>query len=202
MVTEIALFISFVVLAAFTIWSELRGAALTAVMKDALILSSVVVVVIAVPLSIHGRFATAFSSANSYHASSGLMKLGVETLPPKLINACISPPFVLSALTLYFYPHAINGVLCSKDVKTVRLSSAILPMYGVCLFLLTLFGVLIFAVPSALHLFLSTKNGALVVPALMWYTMPSWFVGFTLLGIFIGGSYRPLSWQYPSQTSL
>ncbi len=181
-VSEIALLISFIVLSAFTFWSGLRGAALTAVMKDAIILISVVVVVIAVPLSIHGGFSTAFAKAKA----ESHMFTGVETLLPKLTNAYISL-FILSALTLYFYPHAINGVLSAKNVRTVRLSSALLPMYGVGLFLLTLFGVLIFAVPDALNLVRTTGNGALVVPALLIYTMPPWFVGFALLGIFIGG---------------
>ncbi len=179
-VDEIALIVSFVVLAAFTFWSGLRGAALTAVMKDLIILISVVVVVIAVPLSVTGGFHYAFSQA----VANGAAKSAYLTLSPKLTNAFISL-FVLSALALYLYPHAINGVLGSKSAKSVRYSTALLPIYGVGLFLLTLFGVLIFAVPNALHAI--GGNGSLVVPELIINTMPAWFVGFAFLGIFIGG---------------
>ena len=67
-----------------------------------------------------------------------------------------------------------------------------LPLYGLGLFLLTIFGVLVFAVPKALSIVgysspTSLGNGSLVVPALISATMPQWFVGYAFLGIFIGG---------------
>ncbi len=189
-VGEIALIISFVILAAFTFWSGLRGATLTAVMKDLIILISVVVVVVAVPLSIKGGFATAFKDAATAGAASPSLKQALySTLSPALGPAFLSL-FVLSALALYLYPHAINGVLGSKSAKNVRYSTAMLPIYGVGLFLLTLFGVLVFAVPPALaatHFGTAQFNGSLVVPELILTTMPEWFAGFAFLGIFIGG---------------
>ena len=51
-VQEISLLIAFVALAAFTYTSGLRGATLTAVFKDILIWITVIVVIIAVPISI------------------------------------------------------------------------------------------------------------------------------------------------------
>lgn len=186
LIDDLALIISFLILAGFTFWSGLRGAALTAVMKDGIILSSVVVVVIAVPLTISGGFAHAFSLASTMGTGSVY-----STLSPKLTNAYISL-FVLSALALYLYPHAINGVLSSKSAKTVRFSTAMLPLYGLGLFLLTIFGVLVYAVPHALNIIgysspTSLGDGSLVVPALIFATMPKWFVGYAFLGIFIGG---------------
>ena len=53
-VQEISLLIAFVALAAFTYTSGLRGATLTAVFKDILIWITVIVVIIAVPISIGG----------------------------------------------------------------------------------------------------------------------------------------------------
>ncbi len=182
--SEIALIISFIVLAVFTFVSGLRGAALTAVMKDTIILITVIVVVIYVPMRITGGFAEAFQLA---HAAS--TKVSFATLPSSLTNAYITL-FILSALQLYFYPHAINGVLSSKNVKSVRLSTALLPLYGVGLFLLTLFGVLVYAVPNAMAIVQpagQAANGTLVVPALISATMPDWFTGVAFLGIFIGG---------------
>ena len=182
-VSEFALIVSFVILAAFTFWSGLRGAVLTAVMKDIIILVSVVVIVIAVPLAIKGGFATAFSKAA---AAGAISKVSYATLAPVLGPAFLSL-FVLSALALYLYPHSINGVLGSKSAKSVRYSTAMLPLYGFGLFLLALFGILIFAEPNALAIIASQKNPALVVPALIYTTMPGWFAGFAFLGIFIGG---------------
>jgi SSS family solute:Na+ symporter len=53
-VTEIALIVSFIILAAFTFTSGLRGATITAVMKDAIIFASVIVIIIVVPMRIGG----------------------------------------------------------------------------------------------------------------------------------------------------
>lgn len=185
-VEDIALIASFAVLAGFTFWSGLRGAALTAVMKDGIILSSVIIVIIAVPLTISGGFQHAFSLASKMGSGANYL-----TLSPTLTNAYISL-FILSALALYLYPHAINGVLGSKSAKTVRFSTAMLPLYGIGLFLLTTFGILVFAVPHALSIIgykspSSLGDGSLVVPALIYATMPSWFAGYAFLGIFIGG---------------
>jgi solute:Na+ symporter, SSS family len=95
-----------------------------------------------------------------------------------------------SALALYLYPHAINAVLSSKSAHNLRVSTALLPLYGIGLAILALMGILVYAVPSAMH-FLSqfppSSRGILVVPSLIMYSMPGWFSGIALLGIFIGG---------------
>lgn len=176
-ISEIALILSFVVLAAFTFWSGLRGATLTAVMKDVIIFITVIVIIVAVPLS-YGGFHAAFAAKPSF-----------ATLPASLGTGYISL-FILSALALYLYPHAINGVLSTKSARNVRLSTSLLPVYGLGLAFLALFGVLIYAVPSALKFisaYPASQQGVLVVPALIQATMPGWFVGFAYLGIFIGG---------------
>src|SRR5712692_2550553 len=54
MVGEISLFIAFVILAAFTYSSGLRGATLTAIFKDILIWITVIAVIVVVPISIGG----------------------------------------------------------------------------------------------------------------------------------------------------
>lgn len=181
-ISEIALLVSFIILAVFTFWSGLRGAVLTAVMKDIIILTTVIVVIIAVPLS-YGGFFHAFSMAKQI----GIAKkppVDFVTLPAILTNAYISL-FILSAFALYLYPHTINGVLSAKSERSIRLSTALLPFYGIGLAFLALFGILIYAVPDALKAV--GNNGILVVPTLIKETMPSWFTGFAFLGIFIGG---------------
>ena len=55
---------------------------------------------------------------------------------------------------------------------------------------MALMGILIYSVPAAMN-FLSSfpenSRGILVVPSLILYSMPGWFAGVALLGIFIGG---------------
>ncbi len=175
-VSEVALVIAFLILAAFTWTSGLRGATLTAVMKDVLIFITVIAVIVVVASK--GDIAGAFAA----HPAA-------VTLPSKLYNAYGSL-FVMSALALYLYPHAVNGVLSAQNKKILRRSTAILPLYGLGLAGLALFGVIIYGVPAALayvHTFPAASAGTQVVPGLIIYSLPDWMVGLAFLGIFIGG---------------
>jgi len=179
-VEELSLLIAFVILAAFTYTSGLRGATLTSVFKDILIWITVIAVIIVVPMSITGGFDTAFKE---------IKKANYVTLPNSMVPAYAT--LVLgSALALYLYPHAINAVLSSKNTHNLRVSTALLPLYGVGLAIFALMGILVFAVPSAMHYlsgFPESSRGILVVPSLIVYSMPGWFSGIALLGIFVGG---------------
>ncbi|HKU32649.1 MAG TPA: sodium:solute symporter [Candidatus Nitrosotalea sp.] len=177
-VEEISLLIAFVILAAFTYTSGLRGATLTAIFKDIIIWITVLVVIIAVPISI-GGFSHAFSQVKSSYV----------TLSSSLVPA-YATLILGSALALYLYPHAISGVLSSESAQKLRKSTALLPLYGVGLAVLALMGILVFAVPSAMNFlsgFPESSRGILVVPSLILYTLPGWFAGIALLGIFVGG---------------
>ncbi len=177
-VEEISLLIAFIILAAFTYTSGLRGATLTAIFKDILIWITVIAVIVVVPISI-GGFGTAFKDVKADHV----------TLPNSLVPAYAT--LVLgSALALYLYPHAINGVLSSQSAQKLRLSTGLLPLYGVGLAIMALMGILVYAIPSAINFlssFPESSRGILVVPSLILYSMPGWFSGIALLGIFIGG---------------
>jgi len=178
-VEEIALVVAFAVLAAFTYTSGLRGAALTAVLKDILVWLSVIALIVAVPLSINGGFGTAFKD----------VKPSYLTVPDSLVTGYVTI-MLGSALALYLYPHAINGVLSSESVHKLRRSTALLPLYAIGLAIMGLMGILVYAVPSAMNFlshFPESSRGILVVPSLILYSMPPWFTGIALLGIFIGG---------------
>jgi len=193
-VEEISLLIAFVILAAFTYTSGLRGATLTAIFKDILIWITVIALIIVVPLSIVGGFGTAFKDVKkqSYITLSDSLVPGYATL------------VLGSALALYLYPHAINGVLSSESAQKLRTSTALLPLYGVGLAIMALMGILVYAVPSAMNFlshFPESSRGILVVPSLIVYTMPGWFSGIALLGIFVGGLV-PAAIMAMSQASL
>jgi SSS family solute:Na+ symporter len=191
-ITEIALIVAFIVLAAYTITSGLRGAVLTGVFKDILILLTVAVVIVVVPLTT-GGFAHAFQQANLLSPTVDKALNGASAaipyldLPSSKLAAAFLSLAIGSSLALYLYPHAINGALSSQDRDKLKLGTAILPIYGIGLALIALFGVLVYSVPSALGIVLHFKNGALTVPALIASTMPDWFVGIAFLGIFVGG---------------
>ena len=132
----------------------------------------------AILLEVSGGFSTAFAAKPTYVTLPSSLAPGYATL------------VLGSALALYLYPHSVNGVLSSRSTKDVRKSTAILPLYGLGLAFLALFGVLIFAVPSALsfvHQFPASSQGIEVVPSLILTVLPNWLAGIALLGIFIGG---------------
>jgi len=156
----------------------LRGATLTAIFKDILVWITVIVVIIVVPISI-GGFGNAFKAAGNSYVS----------LPENLVPA-YATLILGSALALYLYPHAINGVLSAQSAQKLRSSTALLPLYGIGLAILALMGILVYAVPDAMKFlsgFPESSRGILVVPSLILYTLPGWFSGVALLGIFVGG---------------
>ncbi len=176
-ISEVSLIIAFVVLAAFTYTSGLRGATLTAILKDALIFVAIIAVIAVIGVS--GGFQSAFPHLTAVYT----------TLPTKFYNAYWSL-FLMSALALYLYPHAINGALSAQDPEKLRKSTSLLPMYGIGLAFLALFGLLIYGNSAALAIvksFPASSQGVLVVPSLIMSTLPSWFAGIAFLGIFIGG---------------
>jgi solute:Na+ symporter, SSS family len=178
-IEEVALLVSFVILTAFTYTSGLRGAALTAVFKDVLIWVTVIALIVVVPLSISGGFSTAFR----------IVKSNYLTVPNLLVPGYVTLMFG-SALALYLYPHTINGVLSSESVHKLRRSTALLPLYAIGLAIMAFMGILVYSVPPAMNFlshFPESSRGILVVPSLILYSMPPWFTGIALLGIFIGG---------------
>jgi SSS family solute:Na+ symporter len=197
-VSELALLIAFIILAAFTITSGLRGAALTGVFKDILVWITVLTVIIAVPLTTGGfqhAFATASQLASnktfvqqfSSDTGSKFSPAIYEYLNPKFYMAYFSLALG-SSLALYLYPHAINGSLSADDRDKLKIATSLMPIYGIGLALISLFGLLVYAVPSALNFVVfKAKTGSVVVPALIAYSMPDWFVGLAFLAIFIGG---------------
>ena len=177
LVSDVALILAFLAIAGFTYFAGLRGVTLTAVFKDILIFTTVIVVILAVTFAV-GGFGKSFAAVPKY-----------VTLPPAYSTAYISL-FVMSAFALYLYPHAINGSLSAQDDKKLRRSQALLPIYAIGLAFIVLFGVMVYAVPHAMATLNSVpaaSRGVLVVPTLIASTMPGWFTGFAFLGIFIGG---------------
>ncbi len=180
---EVALVIAFVVLAAFTFTSGLRGATLTAVFKDILIWITVVSVIVAALVSMGGNFSKAFAAAQAAKGAAWI------TVPNNLVDGYMT--LVLgSALALYLYPHAVNGILSTQSAHKLRVSTSFLPFYGIGLALLALFGIIVYAFPTSLSFiskFPAANRGIEVVPTLVLNLLPGWLAGVALLGIFVVG---------------
>lgn len=190
LVSDLALTIAFIILAAFTYTSGLRGATLTAVFKDVLVFLGVIAILVAAPFTIPGAFSTAFHAANlTASTTKGALASGVDFLKSPYL-AAYATLWVGSALALYLYPHSVNGALSSESDRKLALSTALLPIYGVALALLAMYGILVYGDSAAmriLSLFPPSARGSLVIPALAVTTLPEWLAALALLGVFVGG---------------
>ena len=175
---------AFLVLAAYTYNSGLRGTALIAVVKDFLIYVTVLAAVIVIPAELGGYgkiFASvdpkslllAKATANNLGAGSAYVTLALG-----------------STLALFMYPHAVTGLLSSSSRHVVRRNAMIMPAYSVALALIAMLGFMavaagVKAMPAYAPGFASFGNN-FAVPALFLHAFPDWFVGVAFAALAIG----------------
>jgi SSS family solute:Na+ symporter len=175
---------AFIVLAAYTYNSGLRGTALVAVVKDMLVYVTVLAAIIIIPSEL-GGYDKVFASVDPK-----LLTLGHGTannLGPGFayVSLCIG-----STLALFMYPHAVTGLLSASSRHVVKRNSMILPAYSVALALVALLGYMaiaagVKAMPAYAAGFASFGNN-FAVPALFLHMFPAWFVGVAFAAIAIG----------------
>jgi SSS family solute:Na+ symporter len=175
---------AFIVLAAYTYNSGLRGTALVAVVKDMLVYVTVLAAIIIIPSEL-GGYDKVFASVDPK-----LLILGHGTannLGPGFayVSLCIG-----STLALFMYPHAVTGLLSASSRHVVKRNSMILPAYSVALALVALLGYMavaagVKAMPAYAAGFASFGNN-FAVPALFLHMFPAWFAGVAFAAIAIG----------------
>jgi SSS family solute:Na+ symporter len=179
---DLALVIAFVVLALFTYVSGLRAPALIAIVKDALIGITVLVVIIYIPYKL-GGFGAIFDKVQQ-------AQLHQRVKPPvsylslgRAQYAAYASLALGSALALFLYPHAITGVLAAKGQRVIRRNAVYLIPYSFMLGLIALLGYMAIAAGTK-PLKASGNNG--VVPALLDKMLPGPVAGFAFAAIAIG----------------
>src|SRR6266446_1901043 len=188
---DIPLLVAFIILAAYTYTSGLRAPALIALVKDAMVLTLVIVAVIYVPIRL-GGFQHIFALAAAHQpvvAKAIAAAKAAHTYPPSPFAVFLQTPGAMvayttlalgSALALFLYPHSLLGVLSSNDRNVVKRNTALLPIYSLMLGLLALLGFMALALPKLP----ATGNGAVV--AVITQLFPDWFAGFAFAAISIG----------------
>ena len=129
------LLLAFGLLAFFTFNSGLRAPALLAILKDFLLLITVLMLLLWLGVT-EGGWGQVIRSAGAKfaHGSSGGLllaptgQLGYVTL------------VLGSALALFLYPHAITGALAARNRATLKRSMSTLPVYSLMLGVFALFG--------------------------------------------------------------
>jgi len=184
-VKDLPLIVAFVILAAYTYTSGLRAPALIAFVKDSLIYIVILVAIIYIPIRL-GGFGPIFHAVSA-HAAAVNAKAAAAHKPA--VFAVIPGPKTYwayatlalgSAMALFMYPHAVTGVLASKERETIRRNTAFLPLYSLALSLIALLGYMAIAAG------IKTTNPRLAAPLLFRAMFPSWFAGVAYAAVAIG----------------
>jgi solute:Na+ symporter, SSS family len=123
-----SLIAAFAIVAVFTFVSGLRAPALIALVKDTLIILTVIVAVIYITYQL-GGFDDIFAQVPT----------AKQTLAPEQY-AGFATLALGSALALFLYPHAITGIFGSSSQRVIRRNASLLPAYTIILGLVALFG--------------------------------------------------------------
>ncbi|GAB7047790.1 sodium:solute symporter [Catenuloplanes indicus JCM 9534] len=170
---------AFVVLALYTFNSGLRAPALISIVKDALVIWTVLAAFIIVS-SNAGGWDAVFRVAEARFASTartddGLLLDGHDQL--SYVTLALG-----SAVALFLYPHTLTGVLAARNRGVLRRNLAALPLYTLTLGVLMLLGFA--AIFSGIQPVGGDRNT--VVP--LWFnaSFPEWCAGLAFAAIGVG----------------
>ncbi|MDE2304151.1 MAG: sodium:solute symporter family protein [Gammaproteobacteria bacterium] len=162
-----AMLIAFLLVAAFVSASGIRGVAWVSVLKDALMLVTVLVVGLTIPYLYFGGLAPMFTALE--RANPGHLVLPGSTRD--LGHAWYITTVLLSAVGVPMWPHFFAANLSARSADTLRRNAMILPLYGITVPLVLFVGL------AATLLLPRLGNGDLAMLALVRRTFPPWFLG-------------------------
>lgn len=129
-----AMVVAFGLTALFVFTSGLRAAAWTSVLKDALLVITVLIVGIGLPLKYFGSFDGLMNAVSRAHPGD----LAVPGSSPhgSLGVAWLLSTLLLTSMGFYMYPHAFMATYSAKSTRAIRRNATFLPFYQVLLFLM------------------------------------------------------------------
>jgi SSS family solute:Na+ symporter len=163
-----AFVIGFVVSAGFVLVSGLRGSAWVSVLKDALVILTIVFLAVYLPLKLFGSYGNLFERIRT-EKPDWLTLPGNES--PGLGVLWFMSTCVLNGVTFTVFPSFVAGYLGAKSPNTIRRNAIFLPMYSLLLLVPVLLGMAaLFVVPN-----LETSDLALLT--MVTQELPAWVVG-------------------------
>ena len=170
---------AFVVLAAYTFRSGLRAPALISIVKDILILWTVLIMITAVAM-LYSGWTGIFRDAGLKFAVTPSPTDGLLLGPTGQVG--YATLVVGSALALFLYPHTQTGVLAARNRATIKRNIAALPVYSLMLGIMALLGFV--AISAGVQPVDGDRNT--VVPALFDAVLPDWGAGIAFAAIGVG----------------
>src|SRR3954465_6421333 len=160
--------IGFVVSAGFVLVSGLRGSAWVSVLKDALVILTIVFLGVYLSLKLFGSYGHLFARIRTEkpewltlpgHDSPGLGVLW-------FMSTC-----VLNGLTFTVFPSFVAGYLGSRSANTIRRNAIFLPLYSLLLLVPVMLGM------AALFVVPKLDPSALALLTMVTRELPAWVVG-------------------------
>ncbi|MER6076479.1 sodium:solute symporter family protein [Streptomyces sp. NPDC001817] len=167
--------VAFLVSTAFVISSGLRGSAWVSVLKDMLVIGTLLFLVLYLPWRYFGGYGMLFEQLTTQRrqwltlpghgdGTGGRGQLGVIWFVTTVL---------LNSLVLMVFPNTVAGLLSARNADVVRRNAALLPLYNLLLFAPALLGMMaLFVVPGLKGTETDQALLQLVVDA-----FPAWFVG-------------------------
>ncbi|HEV2377819.1 MAG TPA: sodium:solute symporter [Streptosporangiaceae bacterium] len=174
---DLPLALAFGLLAFFTFNSGLRAPALIAVVKDLMLMATVLVVVLLLTIT-QGGWGHVFAVAGAQFARSGG---GSLLLPPGAQLSYVTLALG-SAMALFLYPHTLTGVLAARNRATIQRSLSTLPVYTLMLGVFALFGFA--AIASGVHP--AGSNPTTILPQLLQANLNGWGAGMCFAALSVG----------------
>jgi len=174
----VILFIAFLVIAAFSFTSGVRGVSLGAVFKDILVWTGLLTVIVATLYYTHG-FTNLFSGMPSKYLSL-----------PSTEALAFSSSMLGVVFSAYLWPHNITGSWAAQSEDRILKGYSLTILYAIPLALADIMAIAVYKIPSV-HSFIfqlpASSRGLYVIPGLLVSLVPPWLAGLALLGIFVGG---------------
>ena len=184
------LWVAFGLLALYTFRAGLRAPALISVVKDVLMLWTVLAAVVTVAM-LSGAWGGFFHDAGTKFASA--KPVTATMVLPDIGQFGYVTLALGSALGLFLYPHAVTGILAANGRKVVKRNLAALPVYTAVLAVMALLGYVATAWPivgadgtTRYGIAPVANDPNTVIPALFDTIFPSWCAGLAFAAIGIG----------------
>lgn len=160
--------IAFLVTEAFVVVSGLRGSAWVALLKDSLVIVTLLVIAVYIPLHYFGGYAGLFQRLMATH-SQWLTLPGHNS--PGLGEGWFATTGIVNSLGFVVFPTSIATYLGARSGATLRRNAMFLPFYQLLLFVPMVLGM------AALFVVPDLTNSNLALFAMVVRAFPAWLVG-------------------------
>lgn len=133
---DIALVVSFILVAMYTFFSGMRAPAYTAIIKDFLVWIVMISMVISIPFMLFGNWGNMWHVAITKFPQMMTLQSGAHG------SFWFMSSSLVSALALFMWPHSAAGAMSANSAESLRKNSVFLPFYNILLFFITFLGVI------------------------------------------------------------